>query len=355
MAQSRRRRSPNAVSAQRRKAGHAPGSPVYSGPPQEGTAAVRWFVYGPHSMTEGDGSGAPTGPVVWTDLVGVHDAEAVRALCDAREVHPLALEDALNPAGRPKAEHHGSSLFVSVRVLDVQEGAVTEEQVSFVLGDGWLLSFQERPGDVFDPVRERIRTAAGRLRSRGADYLLHALLDAAVDRAFVGLEFLEDQTDALETRVAVDADATDIPGAVFALRAELMGVRRALWPLREVVAELLRAEAPLVKASTLPYFRDLHDHVLQAIDVVDSGRDRLVGVLELHLAMVTHRMNEVMRTLTIVATIFIPLTFVAGIYGMNFQRMPELGWRFGYPAALLGMFGLAAGMVAFMRRRGWWA
>lgn len=350
----RRRRSANVIAAQRRKAGQAPGTPIYAGAPREGQAAVRWISYGPDAIAEGDGA-APSAPVVWTNLVGVHDAVAVRDLCAAHSVHPLAVEDALNPAGRPKAELHGDTLFVAVRVLDVKDAALEYEQISFVLGAGWLLSLQERPGDVFEPVRQRLRTATGRIRARGADYLLHGLLDAAVDRVFVALELLEERTDGLERAVAADADASAIPQAVHALRSDLMGVRRALWPLREVVAELLRTEPPLVRDESLPYFRDLLDHVLQALDVVDAARDRLVGVLELHLAMVSHRMNEVMKTLTIVATIFIPLTFVAGIYGMNFQGMPELGWRFGYPAALVAMAVLAAGMVELMRRRGWWS
>ena len=351
-----RRRSAAAITARRVRAGSPPGSALFAGTPRDGQATVHTIAYGPDSLTErSDAIGGS--PVVWRDLVGVHDAAAVQALCEQHGVHPLAMEDVLNPAGRARTEAYDGSTLVTMRALDVVEepGAdtvVRGEQIAFVLGDGWLLSFQERAGDVFDPVRHRLRAAAGRIRSRGADYLLHALLDCAVDRMFVALEVLEDRTDRLEGRAVDLTGSREFPAEVHALRDELQSIRRALWPLREITAGLHRNDTDLIGEATLPYFRDLHDHVVQALDIIDSARERLVGLLELHLALVSHRTNEVMRTLTVVATIFIPLTFLAGIYGMNFEWMPELAWPWAYPTLLAVMAGIGGATLWGMKRRG---
>ena len=357
-----------AAQAQRRKAGLAPGSAVYTGDPREGVVRLDLIAFGPDALVETRGlaTGLPPAPddplaVHWYDLQGIHDAPMVSGLCEAFGLHPLAIEDVLNPAGRAKLEPWPGCVFLRLAVVQPLGGrdpnnhdlpALGYEQVSLVQGERWLLSFQEREGDVWDPLRSRLRAGGGRIRQRGTDYLLHGLLDAVVDRYFVALEAFEDCADELEGMIQ-DDEARDLPRRIYALRSELMTLRRALWPLRELVAGLLRGEGALVDEATVPYFRDLNDHVSQALDALDASRDRLVGLLELHVAMTGHRMNEVMKTLTIVATIFIPLTFLVGVYGMNFDSMPELHWRWGYPASWVVMVAAGLGMALWMRSRRW--
>ena len=292
--------------------------------------------------------------VAWIDLDGVHDAALIQTLCSGLGVHSLAMEDALTPSTRPKADDYGSTLFIAARMIFEHEaGHLVQEQVSFALGPGWLVTFQEQPGDVFEEVRKRLRTSAGRIRSQGADHLLHALLDAVVDGYFEVLETLNERVERLEQ------DATTIPNRalpieIYTLRGELAGLRRAVWPLRESLRPLAmeRGEA-LIQSETRAYFRDLTDHVSQVSDLLESARDRLSAALDLHFALSDRHLNERMRVLTILATIFIPLTFIAGIYGMNFKYMPELLLPWGYPAALLFMAAVAGGMLLWFWRNRW--
>ena len=321
--------------------------------------ALRLIDYGPDGLREAEQATpgelatlSGTAEVSWVDVTGVHDAQLVQAICTPFSVHPLAVEDVLNTSTRPKSEDHGDHLLLALRVARFEAAELDLEGVSLVLGPSWVITFQERPGDVWDPVRDRIRTARGRIRGRGADYLLHALLDAVVDGYFVVLEQLEDRVEALEDR-ALSGHDPDLPRSVHELKGTLMALRRAVSPLREALGQLAREESGLIEDRTRPFLRDLTDHVLQVLDLIDASRDRLVGVLELHLAVTSHRLNEVMRVLTVISAIFIPLTFLPGIWGMNFEQMPELGWRWGYPAAL-GLMGVVAAVTVVVVRRNRW-
>jgi len=290
--------------------------------------------------------------VAWVNVDGLHDTGIIRALCDHAGIHPLTQEDIVHTGQRPKLEDYGDYLYIVVKMLSFENGSIRQEQVSIVLGSTRVISFQERQGDVFSPVRERLRQNRGRIRTEGADYLTYALLDTLVDAYFLVLEEFGDRVEELEERVVADSNP-GTPGAVFELRRELRTLRQSVWPLREVVGTLARGDSSLITAPTLVYLRDVHDHAMQAAESVETYRDTVAGVLEIHLSDASRRMNEVIKVLTIIATIFIPLTFIAGVYGMNFAFMPELAHPWGYPAALLGMCAVALTMLAFFRRRRW--
>jgi magnesium transporter len=299
-------------------------------------------------------------PVLWVDVDGLGDVGVLEALGSIFGLHRLALEDVLNLHQRPKAERYGEHLFIVARMpLTGEPGQLETEQLSLFLGKDFLISFQERPGgDCFDPVRTRLRAGKGRSRAAGPDYLAYALLDSVVDAFYPVLEACGDRLDTLEDELFGHGDS-GAARRVHQVRRDLLTVRRAVWPLREELATLVRDPDPLVSEETRVYLRDCYDHVVQMIDLLETYRDLGAGLMEIHLSLLSHRMNEIMKVLTIIATIFIPLTFVVGIYGMNFDpdagplSMPELRWRWGYPAVMLFMAALAAGMLLYFKRRGW--
>ena len=256
----------------------------------------------------------------------------------------------VNVGQRPKLEVYGQHAYIVARMTRVD--ALDTEQLSIFLGEGFLITFQEEPGDCFDAVRERLHSGRTRIRSSGADYLCYALLDAVIDAYFPVLERFGDRLDESELQIMARADSSMV-ASLHEIRRELMGLRRAIWPLREVVNALMRDDHAWVKEETRLFLRDAYDHTVQIIDVVETHRELAAGLMDMYLSILSHRMNEVMKVLTIIATIFIPLTFVAGIYGMNFDSMPELHWAWGYPAALAVMAVTAVALVMFFRRRGW--
>lgn len=351
----------NPAVGQAPKKGAMPGAPIYTGPASDEPIRVTLFDYSSSHLEEREALDVAdcaqfkaTPSVTWIDVDGLHQPELVRHLCEAFDVHPLAMEDALNPTTRPKVEDYGEQLFVAMKMARPGTGhdIAVVEQVSCVLGPRYVLSFQEHPGDLFDSLRGRIRHRVGRIRGEGPDYLLHALLDAIVDGYYQVVERFEQALEVLED-AALKPDAEDIPQRVHALRLQLLEFRRLVWPLREAIGELLRREGGPIRKQTVPFLRDLYDHVLQVLDVIDSERDRLASVVEMHLAMTSHQMNEVMRVLTVVSSVFIPLTFFTGLYGMNFANMPELQWRYGYYALLIVMGGISLVMLAWFRRLRW--
>lgn len=355
--QKRTRRRHAAKRAQKR--GLPPGTAVYTGEMEPGTpVSVRVLDFGPDDVEELEANDATQLPsfadertVTWLNVDGIHDVEQVQTVARAFGVHPLWVEDIVNPASRPKTETHDGLLLVIARMVVASPDGPRSEQVSLVKGPGWVVTFQERPGDVWDPLRERIRQGNGRVRKMRADYLLHALLDGVVDHYFLALEELEDRVDALEGK-AIDPDARLRLADVFALKTELAEFRRAVWPLREAASALLRSDEA-IGTEVLPYFRDLYDHLLQVMDVLETSRDRLVGIYELKLAVNGNRLNDIMKVLTLVSTVFIPMTFVAGVYGMNFGNMPELQWRYGYPFAWVLMLGSGAVCAGWAYRQRW--
>jgi len=360
------RRRGKAAARNVRKKGMPPGSAVYVGDPREWEVRVKVFEYGPERCDERTGipedlqAAKDPAFVSWLDVIGIHDVGIVTSIAKELGVHHLAVEDILNPSTRPKYEAHESVRFVVARMLRPAgegeagggAGRFHSEQLALLVGSGWVVSFQEEPGDVFEPVRVRIRSAGGRIRTMGPDYLLHALLDAVCDAYFEVLLQLEDASEALMER-ALEAPSDELVADAQRLRAELSRVRRAASSLREAVGRLVADADGLVSDKAAPYFRDLLDHLAQTLELADLSRDRIQSAIELSLAVASNRMNEVMRVLTVVASIFIPLTFLAGIYGMNFAHMPELAWPWAYPALLGLMVTVAVGMVAYFRRQGW--
>ena len=296
-------------------------------------------------------------PRIWVDVQGLADVELIRGLGERYGLHPLTIADVVNAHQRPKLESHDDHLFIVLRLPDRTEGLVTE-QLSILLGRDFVLTFQERPGDCFDPVRERLRRPESPMRGRGVDYLAYALIDALVDSYFPLLESYGEQIESLEEQVLARPEPARVV-QIQRLRRELLEVRRALWPQREVLSALLREDTPCIAPGTRLFLRDCADHTAQLLDMVEIHREVSSGLLDLHLSSVSTRMNEIMKVLTIIATIFIPLGFIAGLYGMNFDtevspfNMPELEWRFGYPFALALMLAVALGMLAYFWRKGW--
>ena len=295
-------------------------------------------------------------PVTWVDVVGLGSADIIAAIGKQFGLHRLALEDVLNTHQRPKAEEFDDHIFFVTRMFRPAVATRTE-QVSIFLGPGFVLSFQEETGDCLEPVRERIRQGRGRIRSKPADYLCYALLDAVVDDYFPVLERYGEELEVLEDEVISRSRPEQI-GQLHELKRELLTVRRAVWPQREMINAVIRDENPLIADATRPYLRDVYDHTVQLMDIIETYREIASGLVDVYISSVSARLNEIMKVLTIIATIFIPLGFIASLYGMNFDRsspwnMPELGWRFGYAFSLLLMGGTVAGLLMYFRRKGW--
>jgi magnesium transporter len=297
----------------------------------------------------------PETGVLWLDIWGLSDPAVVQAVGDRFGFHPLALEDVLNIPQRPKVDRYGDHLLVVLREIQYPE---EPEQFCLFLADRVVVTFQERPGDPFEPVRDRIRTGAGRVRSLGADYLAYSLFDAVLDAYYPSLERLGDQVEELEEQV-MEEPTPELLRRIRQVRRKLIEVRRAAWPARDAMSELLREETPFIQPGTKVFLRDCYDHATQVMDMVETYREMAAALVDEYMSTMSNRMNEIMKVLTIIATIFIPLTFIAGLYGMNFDpqasayNMPELAWRYGYPAVLLLMACAAGGMLYWFRKKKW--
>ena len=344
-----------------RKAGLPPGSLIHVGERTVDKAQISVLDYAADHVEEAALTSAdqcvafkdkPT--VTWINITGLHDVDVLQRIGECYGIHPLVLEDILNTQQRPKVEDFDDYLFIVLKMIDLdpETKEITAEQISLVVGDNFVLSFQEAPGDVFENVRERLRSGRRRIRERGADYLGYALLDAVVDHYFVVLEALGNHIEDLEDELVEDPDRETLH-SIYTLKRELIYLRRSVWPLREVLSFLSRGESRLVQQETIAYLRDVYDHTIQVIDTIESFRDIIGGMHDTYLSSVSNRMNEVMKVLTIFASIFIPLTFFAGIYGMNFDYMPELHWRWSYPTLLSVMFVATLGMLVYFRKRKW--
>jgi len=295
-----------------------------------------------------------TPTVTWINIDGLHEVGIIEKIGKHFSIHPLILEDILHTGQRPKMEDFEDYIFLVVKMFyyDEKDDEIKMEQVSLLLGSNFVISFQEREGDIFDPIRERIRNHKGRIRMMKADYLGYALLDTIVDNYFIILEKVGEDIENMEEEL-VARPTPETLQTIHNLKRELIVLRKSIWPLREVVNSLERGESPLINEATGVYLRDVYDHTIQVIDTIETFRDMVSGMLDIYLSSISNKMNEVMKVLTIIATIFIPLTFVAGIYGMNFEFMPELKWHWGYFAALLVMVAVAIVMVFYFRRKRW--
>lgn len=294
-----------------------------------------------------------TPTVTWINVEGLQP-DTIKQLGDCFGMHPLVLEDILTTDQRPKMEDYDNYIYMVLKMIyyKSENDEVTAEQVSLILGQNFVISFQETVGDVFDQIRDRIRGDKGRVRKMGADYLAYCLIDAIVDNYFTILEKLSEKIESLEEKLLADpTPATS--RKIHRLKREMIFLRRSIWPMRELINGLLRGESKLVTGPTKIYLRDVYDHTIQIIDTMETMRDMVSGMLDVYLSSVSNRLNEVMKVLTIIATIFIPLTFITGIYGMNFRYMPELEWPLGYPVTLLAMVFLFLLMVLFFRRKRW--
>jgi len=292
--------------------------------------------------------------VTWVNIDGVHKLNKVEKIGKHLKTHPLVLEDIMHTGQRPKMEDFGAYLFVVLKMLQYDEATneTRTEQVSLILGVNYVVSFQEDEGDVFDLIRDRLRTDRGRIRKMGADYLLYSLLDAIVDNYFMVLEKIGEKIEDIEDDL-VNNPTPEVLQTIHKLKRELIFLRKSVWPLREVISRLERWESPLIDRSIDIYLRDVYDHTIQVIDALETFRDMLSGMLDIYLSSVSNRMNEVMKVLTIIATIFIPLTLIAGIYGMNFKYMPELNSPWGYPMVYVVMLAVSAVMLVYFRRKKW--
>jgi len=292
--------------------------------------------------------------VTWINIDGIHDLELIRKVGEHFHLHPLVLEDIVNTAQRPKFEDFTDHMFLVFKMFYQlgDKGKIKEEQVSLILGSNFVISFQESEGDVFNSIRDRIRTSKGRIRKMKADYLAYSLVDSVVDGYFLVLEKLGENTEALEEEVMLNP-STETSQRIHHLKRKMISLRKSIWPLREIISSMQRGESKLIYKSTMIYLRDIYDHTIQIIDSIETFRDVLSGMLDIYLSSISNRMNEVMKVLTIIATIFIPLTFIAGIYGMNFDFMPELNWKWGYFACLLVMSVVAFSMLMFFKRKKW--
>lgn len=292
--------------------------------------------------------------ISWINLDGIHDIPLLEKFGQNFDLHPLALEDILNTQHRPKLEEFEDYSLIILKMLEFNEETeqISAEQISLVLTPHYVLSFQERPGDVFDGLRDRLRRSNGRIRQRGTDYLVYGLIDSIVDSYFQILEKLGDRLALLEEQLIV-APNQDCQHKIHHFKRELLNLRKLVWPLREVISQLYSGEAQLVEETTAVYLRDLYDHVIQVLDTVELYRDTVSGLLDLYLSSISYRMNEVMQVLTIMASLFIPLTFIAGIYGMNFENMPELKQSWGYPAVWGIMIACVIGMLTYFKRKKW--
>jgi magnesium transporter len=298
--------------------------------------------------------GKPT--VTWLDIEGVHDIQALEKIGQCFGLHPLVMEDILNTDQRPKFEDYGDYLYIVLRMLTIgsESGEINSEQVSLILGENFVLSIQEGTrGDVFEPVRTRIRSSKGAIRKLGADYLAYSLIDAVVDNYFIILEKIGERVELLEETLISDPGPETLH-LIHDLKREMIYLRKSVWPLREVVSSMQRRDSVLIRESTGYYLRDVYDHTIQVIDTIETFRDMLSGMLDIYLSSISNRTNAVMKVLTVIATIFIPLTWIVGVYGMNFKHMPELEWQYGYLLVWLAMLAIAVGMVVYFKLKKWW-
>ena len=346
--------------------GLAPGTPLLISDSAEPTT-IRVLHYSAEAVLEEEGVSVQRaaslrgpGTVTWVDVVGLAGVDQIVALCEVFGVHPLTLEDILDSTTRPKLDDYGGTLFVVLGMVDMPAvdadhpggGEMTREGVSLVVGDHFVLTFQERPGDVFGPVRERIRSGRGRVREESAGFLSYALVDAIVDALLEVIEGVGSRVEAMQDEVLHGSDQ-ETPEEIFGLKSDLLFLRKALAPQRDALAALLRSDARVLDPITRTYLRDAVDHIEQVVDLVAMYSDMTSSVMDLHLSMMSHRMNQVMHVLTVLTAVFVPLSFLTGLYGMNFDHMPELHHPLGYPALWLLMLSISGGMMLFFRRKKW--
>lgn len=343
------------------KSGMAPGTMVFIGEQRQEQARIDLIHYSGAGVNElgnatvqqcGESANMPG--ITWMNVSGVHDLGLIEALGSRFGLHPMTLEDIVNTTQRPKIEEFPRHLFIVFKMMTWNEAAgdLLIEHVSLILGENYVLSFLEDAGDVFDTVRSRIQASADRIRSLGADYLAYSLMDAVVDQYFLIVERIGDRIEDIDEHILTEPSTENIKD-IHRFKRDILKLRKAVWPFREGVGRIAKSGSSLVHEETAIFWRDLHDHTIQIIDMAETCRDILGGLHDTYLSSISNRMNEIMKMLTIISTIFIPLTFIVGVYGMNFEDMPELRWRFGYCAVWGLMLAIAFGLFVYFRRRKW--
>ncbi len=350
-----------------KKAGLMPGSPVFVGEQKADEVRITVIDYDTehYEVKELDNVEEccpfkEQQTVTWINIDGLHEIEVIQELGKCYGWHPLIVEDILNTHQRTKMDIFDDHIFMALKMLmyNSREKSLGAEQLSLIMGGNYVITFQEIQGDIFDPVRKRIETSKGKIRKMGADYLAYTIVDAVVDNYFTVLENIGDEIEDMEEEL-VSNPSPDTLQRIHDLKREMIFIRKSVWPLREIISGLQREETPLIQESTTIYLRDLYDHTISVIDTVETFRDMISGMLDVYLSSISNRMNEVMKVLTIFAVIFIPLTFIAGIYGMNFNpekspfNMPELNWYLGYPFALGLMVIVGVVMLFYFKRKNW--
>ncbi|MFT4610801.1 MAG: magnesium transporter [Glaciecola sp.] len=339
-----------------------PGTIAYTGKKQSTTTDVEIVNYSKVDFTSLNTSSVEDAfnfkgndHVTWININGLNNVKDIETLGLHYKLHPLTLEDLVNTGQRPKLEEFDNYMFVVLKMLSIKnDDEIHYEHLSLILGEGYVLTFQEADGDVFDDLRERLNSAKGRIRAQGSDYLMYAILDAVVDNYFTVIEVLGDKVEELEGFLFQSKDADDrTPGQIQQLKQEILKMRRSIYPLREVISRLGKTDCKFIEDKTHSYVRDLYDHIIQVSESIDLYREMIWSLMDMYMTIISNKMNEIMKVLTIIATIFIPLTFIAGIYGMNFKNMPELNSDNGYYILLAAMFILFIIMLLYFRRKRW--
>ncbi|KAB1068631.1 magnesium/cobalt transporter CorA [Tamlana haliotis] len=346
----------------KKKLGQAPGSPIYTGERSKEKLFIEAFDYNQQRCNitelisvEESYNFKNSDSVTWVNLNGLNHVSAIQNLGNHFNLHPLVIEDIVSISQRPKLDDYGDYLFVVLKMLyhDENDDNIISEQISFVLGENYVLSFQESEGDVFDAVRARIKAGKGRARSLGSDYLLYILIDAIVDHYFSVIEILGDKVENFESAIFAGDVNDQTSKNIRDLKHEILKIRLAMFPLREMLIKIDKNENPLIEKKTVTFFRDIYDHLIQVIESIDIYREMAASLMDMYMTSISNKMNEVMKVLTIMASIFIPLTFIAGIYGMNFQYMPELNFKYGYFVVWGVMIAMFLGMLYYFKRKKW--
>jgi len=345
----------------KKKIGSMPGSVIYTGKKESQKLFIESFSYTPTEVIEKEllnieeaFKDKSSEAISWININGLNHTDSIEKIGDHYSLHPLVLEDIVNVGQRPKIDEYEDYLFVVLKMMYYdKDEIIISEQVSFVLGENYALSFQEAEGDVFDSLRDRIRTAKGRIRTSGSDYLLYALIDSVVDHYFVIIETMGNKIEDLEDNLFSGFSQKEVSQQIQDLKREVLKVRRAIFPLREIINRIEKTENRLIKKKTLQYYRDVYDHIIQIFENIEIYREMIWGLMDMYMTTISNRMNEVMKVLTIIATIFIPLTFIAGIYGMNFANMPELNYKYGYYIVWAVMIIVFLGMLYYFKKKKW--
>lgn len=346
-------------SKQIKKVGQAPGTLIYTGDIEDSPIEISVIRYSEDSFERAIVEKATDvyqekneDTITWINIEGIHDTEVIQQIGKDFKLHPLMLEDILNIEQRPKIDNFGDNIIVFLKMLYISETKLIVEPISLVLGPNYLISFQEQPGDVFDNIRLRLENSNGKIRNHRADYLLYSLMDAIIDNYFIVLEDISEKLEFLEDKLFLSTD-NQLLYELQHLRKQIVVIRRSVYPLREIVNKLNREEYEAIEEESEKYFRDLYDHTIQIIETIETFKETVASLKDVFMTSISNKMNEIMKVLTLIATIFIPITFVVGVYGMNFENMPELGWKYGYALTWGIMVVMTVSMLLYFKKKKW--